>query len=243
MTDASKPSNETPMESEAFDRGDPKRRCKAHLSNGSGARCRKWAIRGGTTCATHGSSTKNAKRKARERLELAQDAMARELLGLATGAASETVKLAAIKDALDRGGLIAPRTIEVEVTARPWEKVIEDAALESGSRSDYRASVGRPDPAELPHPPDGEDSGIRVLGETFDGNLVIESGPPGSTLPDDEHQAGDVAGGDVQKSRTETLGNVLTPVRLPHGAYLPAEDALEQANAVNRQFRRNLGRQ
>lgn len=172
--------------------------------------------------------------------------MAARLLGIAeSDQVPAYVAVQAINSALDRAGVIEQKQLDVTIGLKPFESVIEGAIVESGRRSDFRAAVGRPDPSELPAPtrPGGEDSGVRVLGETFDGNLVIESHPPGSTQPDDEHQAGDVAGGDVEKSRRDSIGNVLTPVRLPHGAYLPAEDALEQANAANRNYRYGLGKQ
>jgi len=39
--------------------------------------------------------------------------MAKELLGIATGAESESVKLAAVRDALDRAGLAKPAQVEI----------------------------------------------------------------------------------------------------------------------------------
>lgn len=244
------PSDLLPMEPEnpeVFDRGDPNRRCTAHRKNGD--RCRKWAIYGGTVCPTHGGRARQVREKAQRRLSEAADRMANRLLGIAeSDNVPAYVAVQAINSALDRAGVVEQKQIDVTIGQKPFEQVIE-AAVQGGSRSDYRRANGLPDPVQsLPigdsatTRPGGEDSGVRVLGSTFDRNLVIESDPPGSTLADDEHLAGDVARGDVPKTGSVSIGNVLTPVRLPHGGYLPAEDALEIANRENRDFRRNLGR-
>jgi hypothetical protein len=68
---------------------------------------------------------------------------------MATDAAiPESVRLAAIRDALDRGGLGAKQAMEVEITAKPYELVFN--AIESGgSRAEFR---GKPEllPRALP---------------------------------------------------------------------------------------------
>ncbi|WP_310779159.1 hypothetical protein [Mycobacterium sp. Z3061] len=139
MTDAS---NNAPME--AFDRGNPARRCTAHRGNGD--RCRKWAIRGGTVCATHGGRAKQVREKAQRRLSEAADRMAKALLGMATDAnVSETVRLAAIRDALSRAGVTEKQAIEVEVgPSKPYEAILERLAS-GGSRAEWRRSQGFPD--------------------------------------------------------------------------------------------------
>ena len=54
---------------------------------------------------------------------------------------SDSVKLAAIKDALDRGGLGAKT--EIEITAKPYEQILDGIAnIESGLRSEFRQSQG-----------------------------------------------------------------------------------------------------
>lgn len=120
-------------------------RCVAHRKNGD--RCRRAAINGATVCRTHGGATRHIRNAAKVRLQNAADLMARELLKMATDDnVSDAVKLAAIKDALDRGGLGAKT--EVEVTAKPYEGII--SRIQGGSREEYRRSVGSASAPPLP---------------------------------------------------------------------------------------------
>jgi hypothetical protein len=119
-----------------------KRRCTAHKKNGE--RCKNAARLGGTVCGFHGGKAPAVIAKARERLALAADRMARELLGIATGAESEAVKLAAVKDALDHAGLGAKT--EVALAVKPWEDILNDVAgVANISRAESRARRGLPD--------------------------------------------------------------------------------------------------
>lgn len=96
------------------------------------------------------------KRKARERLEEASDRLARELLRMATDPnVSESVRLSAIKDALDRGGVSAKSAVEVEVgPPKPWEQIISGlTSIESGSRAEFRRSRGISDDSDANHQP------------------------------------------------------------------------------------------
>ncbi|MCB0951037.1 MAG: hypothetical protein KDB44_17545 [Mycobacterium sp.] len=85
------------------------------------------------------------KRKARQRIEEAADRMACELLRMATDDnVADSVKLAAIRDALDRAGLAARTAVSVEVgPPKPYEAIFE--TIEAGSRAEYRRSIGRHD--------------------------------------------------------------------------------------------------
>jgi hypothetical protein len=121
----------------------PERRCTAHRKNGD--RCKNAARRGTNVCDFHGAKAPQVKRKARERLEEATDRLARELLSMATDPnVSESVRLSAIKDALDRRGVSAKTAVEVEVgPPKPWEQIMDGlAVIESGSRADFRRSRG-----------------------------------------------------------------------------------------------------
>jgi hypothetical protein len=93
----------------------------------------------------HGGAAPQVKRKARLRIEEAADRMAAELLKMATNDnVADSVKLAAIRDALDRAGLAAKNAVEVEVgPPKPWEQILD--TIEAGSRAEYRRSRGVPD--------------------------------------------------------------------------------------------------
>src|SRR6478736_2517720 len=102
----------------------PERQCTAHKRNGD--RCKNAAIRGGTVCGYHGGNPPAVKAKARLRLEMASDRLARQLLNMTTDPnVADPVKLAAIKDALDRSGIQAKTAVSVEVSTKPYELVFE----------------------------------------------------------------------------------------------------------------------
>ncbi len=144
------PSDSEPIE---WNRGNPARRCTAHKKNGE--QCRRWAIRGGTVCTHHGGRAPAVIARARQRLDEAADRMAKQLLGIAESAESEAVKLAAVRDALDRVGLKPPAQVEVSAkAAEPWEEIMGDIAMSVGrtTRAEHRARRGLPpeEPRALP---------------------------------------------------------------------------------------------
>ena len=101
------------------------------------------AIRGSTVCRFHGGAAKHVKQAARARLENATDRMAKELLGIATSGQNEGVRLSAIKDALDRGGLKPPTEVAVGISNKPWEEIFDDIVC--GTREDSRRARGYED--------------------------------------------------------------------------------------------------
>jgi hypothetical protein len=77
---------------------------------------------------------------------MAADRMAKELLGIAVGAESEAVKLAAIKDVLDRIGITAKH--ELEIGLKPYESVLAQLEnVQAGSRAAFRNEPVRELPA------------------------------------------------------------------------------------------------
>jgi hypothetical protein len=117
-------------------------RCTAHRKNGD--RCKRAAIAGGRVCTHHGGIAPAVKAKARQRIEDAADRMARELLKMAVDEnVSDAVKLAAIRDALDRAGLSARTAVSVVIAPKPWEQIFDD--ITGGSRAESRRRRGIPD--------------------------------------------------------------------------------------------------
>ncbi|WP_231988633.1 HGGxSTG domain-containing protein [Mycobacterium sp. 1274761.0] len=120
----------------------PDRRCRAHKKTGE--QCKNAAILGSTVCRFHGGAAKHVKAAARARLENAADLMAKQLLGIALTAEGEAVKLAAIRDALDRAGLKPPAEVVLsQGETKPYEELFDDIA--SGTRAESRRARGVPD--------------------------------------------------------------------------------------------------
>lgn len=123
-----------------------KKPCTA-TAHRTGERCRRPAEPGTTVCKFHGGKAPQVVNKAKLRLMEAADRMARELLGIADADFDElppAVKLAAIRDALDRAGLSAKQLHELEVSVKPWEQAIADAWQPGDSLVD--ADVDADDP-------------------------------------------------------------------------------------------------
>ena len=114
-------------------------RYKGHRKNGD--RCKRGAIDGANVCPQHGGRAPQVCAKAQRRLAEATDTMARALLKMAVNDnVSDSVKLTAIRDALDRGGVVAKTAVEVGVSVKLFEAILD--RLESGSRAEFRGSRG-----------------------------------------------------------------------------------------------------
>lgn len=125
------------------------RRCKAHRKNGN--RCQRAAINGANVCPTHGGRAPQVQAAARRRLAEATDHMARELLKMAVDPnVNDAVKLKAMTEALDRGGVTIKSTATVEITAKPYEEVFDSVEVSGGTRADYRRSRGLADDSDAP---------------------------------------------------------------------------------------------
>jgi hypothetical protein len=96
-------------------------KCSARTRNGNP--CSRSPIKGGTVCPSHGGRAPQTKRKAQERLLKEVPAMLLRLRDLASDeSVPPAVRLAAIRDWLDRAGINAKT--EVEVTIGGWQDLI-----------------------------------------------------------------------------------------------------------------------
>ena len=172
------------------------RRCRAHSSR-TGEPCKNMALQGGSTCRFHGGAAKHVKAAARVRLENAAELMAKQLLGIAIGAESESVKLAAIRDALDRAGLKAPSEVVLsQGESKPYETVFDsiggtapDESLDLSSGYGSAGVHASPAPAygEYDHGGQAEAGGdVTGYGDTGCADAYPEAdeqSPPSSSSP------------------------------------------------------------
>ncbi|OBF69616.1 hypothetical protein A5753_21380 [Mycobacterium sp. 852002-51971_SCH5477799-a] len=225
-------------------------RCRAHKKTGE--RCKNAAILGATVCRFHGGAAKHVKRAARARLENAADLMAKQLLGIALTADSEAVKLAAIKDALDRSGLKAPAEVVLsQGESKPYEDLFDGIA--SGSRAESRRARGVPDSADnfagfeigtegpsqpptqgdSPDPSHNEASCARRVfrGSTTNTPEVDYQGEGGSSGQQDSPSSADAPLRQPHPHDFDRERPPESPVR-----HITGEDAIDAANWANRRI-------
>ena len=88
-----------------------RQKCQARISEGS-RQCERWAINGGSVCATHGGRAPQVKRSAKERLEELVDPA---IIGLRRAIKSNDIgaSVRASQIVLDRTGFHPSRSIEL----------------------------------------------------------------------------------------------------------------------------------
>jgi hypothetical protein len=118
---------------------------------------------------------------------MASDRLARQLLNMTSDPnVADPVKLAAIKDALDRSGLVAKTAVSVEVSAKPFELIFDsissgprdpeatpalaDSSLNEIESGDPDVIVGEFDDDPLPEDESGDLS--RVERESDSGDVI-----------------------------------------------------------------------
>ncbi len=115
----------------------------------------------------------------------AADRMMRELFKMATDDnVADSVKLAAIRDALDRAGLAARTAVELEVgPPKPHESILD--SIEAGSRAAYRQSIGRPDDFYIARSAGLVDHPLAL--DTVDDDRVVDAPPVQQAQDFDNH--------------------------------------------------------
>lgn len=122
-------------------------------------------------CAHHGGRAKQSVQAARRRMMEQADPAVRQLQKIAfDDTAPIETRLKATLAIIDRTGLGPRSSVDVELTARPFEQVL-DGFIEmdsGGSRSDFRRSMGIEDdepPAALPRGGDDETIDVEIIDE------------------------------------------------------------------------------
>ena len=112
--------------------------CTATKRNGEP--CTNFARRGMGRCRMHGGSAPQVIAAAQVRLLMAADRLMAQLLMIAEDKSEPTpVRLAAIRDALDRAGLNERHKIEIEAKVETWEHKIDAAVVDWGELGAYLA--------------------------------------------------------------------------------------------------------
>lgn len=134
--------------------------------------------------------------------------MAKQLLGIALGAESESVRLNAIRDALDRAGLKAPTEVVVSpADTKPYEEVFEGITFGGSSESPNRTDLYTSE-----HPPTEN-----LNTNDVEHHWCNESAP---TSP-------------ASAPNPCPTAPAAHPYATPH-MHVTGEDAIRQANAANR---------
>lgn len=140
-----------------------KRMCSATKKDGTP--CKRSPIKGGTVCMSHGGAAPQVRRKANERLLQGVPKMLSELKRLAVDdSVPPNVRLAAIRDWLDRAGIGESDKHELTLNVARWEAaidevfldygdVIEAEVLEDAEASEDRVVYAAPLPRGDPAPP------------------------------------------------------------------------------------------
>lgn len=89
---------------------EPRRQCTAHARSGS--QCKRSPILGGTVCRMHGGAVPQVRAAAAARIAALVDPALARLARLIDLAETDSVKLAAVKDVLDRAGLRPPEHVD-----------------------------------------------------------------------------------------------------------------------------------
>lgn len=106
--------------------GSAPRQCTSK-SKQSGERCKRAPIVGHHVCKFHGGAIPAVRRTAQERLAAMVDPLLTELFRIAQSGDSDAVRLAAIKDALDRAGYTRTDRVDMTTNGNAFTFAIQSA--------------------------------------------------------------------------------------------------------------------
>jgi hypothetical protein len=195
-------------------------KCKAH--NRDGSPCKKSPTRGATVCRMHGAGAPAVKEAARNRLAMAADGLMQTLLKIAASAESEAVRLAAVKDALDRAGFGAAHMVKL-AAMQPWEEflgeIIDDDIFEGvpagpRARRTQRAQRRITADRDIPFPGGGsqdeDDEDQEANSRTTYNNPRTIGGHVVRTYPEPTPEQEVAAARTAQRARTAMFGSAAT---------------------------------
>lgn len=205
-------------------------RCRAHTT--SGDRCRSFAINGARVCRLHGGAAPHVKAAARTRLENASDSLAQRLLGMTFDSnVKDSVKLAAIKDALDRAGLKAPEQVVISPgQQRPFEEIADDIQFSTMTREQSRAMRGYVEPDSVASQYDSDSWNGR---DSFMENGFGNS-PTAPVGDDSRPERADHDGHSDRPAARRPDRQAGQDRQYPSEVFVTGEDAIRAANDANR---------
>jgi len=96
-----------------------------------GSPCTNFAVSGATVCRMHGGSAPQVRRAAQVRILMASDLAAAKLIEMMQSLkVADNIKLAAARDLLDRANLAGTQNVEIGVTKRTYEDVLDEMLVE-----------------------------------------------------------------------------------------------------------------
>jgi len=104
-------------------------RCNGHSAR-TGEPCKNWPIHGGNVCVTHGGRAPHVKKAAAERIAEMVDPALAALRRLVDEADSDSVRLSAVKEILDRHLGRAKQAVDVTSGGVPLVRVVAADDLE-----------------------------------------------------------------------------------------------------------------
>lgn len=191
-------------------------RCTARRKNGEP--CTNWAMLGTNVCRMHGGAAPQVRRAAQVRNLMAADRLMAQLIQIAEDKTEPTpVRLAAIRDALDRAGLGARQAVEVEMTGKVdvYAQLLANVVVDNAITADED---------DLSLPPSPQYDGVPILDaevveEAHDAVAEATAQAKRKKLPPSQIEAAsDAARREVHRRREALLKERLAEKPKPDGS-------------------------